>query len=113
MDAAGYPIEKQGNHAVFRAGDLLPGCSRTLHVTLRAPTNAPRQFEIKGVSAAYHADGRPFGLTLDAPLRFACAPDPSAVAASIDKQLWERKAMQEDLGKLKEQVAQELRQGDE
>jgi Ca-activated chloride channel family protein len=113
LDASGYPIETQGRLALFRAGDLAPGATRTIHVALRAPTSSARSFEIKGVSASFSANGQPHGLTLDAPLRFACAPDPKAVAQSIDKKLWERKTLQDDLGKLKEEVAQELRSGDE
>lgn len=113
LDASGYPIETQGRFAMFRAGDLAPGCTRTIHVALRAPTNSARSFEIRGMSASFSAGGQPHGLTLDAPLRFACAPDPKVVADSIDKKLWERKTLQDDLGKLKEEVAQELRVGDE
>ena len=113
QDAAGYPVEVAGNVALFRPGDLLPGKSRTLHVALRVPTSAENSYDIKGISAIYHNDGRPFGLTLDTPLHFSCVANPKAVAASIDKDSWERKALQEDYSKLKEQVAQDLRVGDE
>lgn len=110
--AAGYPIETRGGHAVFRPGDLLAGRERELFLTFQIPTGAEREFRIQGLEARYVQSGEPVVLRLPAPFTIACVADPDAAVASIDRDVWERKVLQDDFNQLRDAIADALRRGD-
>jgi Ca-activated chloride channel family protein len=111
--AAGYPIEVKDGEAIFRPGDLVSGQSRRLFLTLRVPTHQEGDMEINGVNVRYLHDGRPFTVTLAQPFQVACVKDQREAIASIHKKAWEEKVIQEDYSRLKEEVARQIREGNE
>lgn len=113
IHAAGFPIEKKENYAVFHPGDLLSGQTRKLYLTLRLPTGKERTFDIAGISASYLYKGEKYTLTLAEPLRAVCVKNREAATASIDRSEWARKVIQEDFNKLQEEVAREISLGNE
>ena len=113
VDVAGYPIEIKDNHAIFHPGDLLSGQSRKLFLKLRVPTKEEGTFEVKGISVRYHHRGRPHAVTLSEPFQIACVKDQREVFASIDKSEWEEKVLRDDFNRLREEVAAEVKQGNE
>jgi Ca-activated chloride channel family protein len=51
VNAAGYPIKNQNNHAVFHPGDLRAGQTRKLFLTLQVPSDSTGSFEIGKITA--------------------------------------------------------------
>jgi Ca-activated chloride channel family protein len=113
VDAAGYPVEVKNNEAVFYPGDLLSGQTRKLFLTLGVPTNEEGNFEINGISARYVHKGRAYSARLSKPFRIACVENQDEVFASIDKTEWEKKVVQDDYNRLKEEVAADVKKGNE
>jgi Ca-activated chloride channel family protein len=113
IDAAGYPVEVKNNQAIFYPGDLLSGQTKKLFLTFRVPTNEENTFEIKGISVGYVHKGRTFRETITKPFQIACVKDQDEVFASIDKSEWEEKVLQEDYNKLREEVAADVKKGNE
>jgi Ca-activated chloride channel family protein len=111
IDAGGYPIETPGNKAVFYPGDLLSGQTRKLFLTFKLPTDKEQEFELTGISLNYKADGKTTSVTLDQPFKVACVKDQRKATASIDKAVWEKKVIQEDYNRLRDDVAKDLKSG--
>ena len=112
VDAAGYPISIQKNHAVFYPGDLRSGQSRKLFLTLQVPTGATRDFEMGRIKVRYHYDGRLMETPLEGTYEIACVEDPREVQASIDKASWAEKVIREDYNRLKQEVAADIKAGE-
>lgn len=111
LDAAGFPVEIKDNVATFKPGNLLSGQSRELFLTFRATTDQEKSHTINGINVSYLHQGRPFKVTLDKPFHIACVDDPRKAMASIDKNIWVKKVLQDDYGKLREKVAHAIRSG--
>jgi Ca-activated chloride channel homolog len=112
VHAAGYPVEVRDGCAVFHPGDLRSGQARQLFVTLRLDTRQERNWEIAGIVARYFHKGEPRSVTLAGSFHVACVKDPREALASIHKNEWERKVLQEDYNLLKEEVAKDIQRGD-
>ena len=111
IDASGYPVQIKGGRAVFHPGDLRSGQTRKFFLTFKVPARAETRFEIKDIAVAYtHADARHTAVLSD-PFVIACVNDPAAAVASIRKDAWEKKVLQDDYGRLKNQVAADIRSG--
>ncbi|MEF2143876.1 MAG: VWA domain-containing protein [Desulfovibrionaceae bacterium] len=113
VHAAGYPVEMQGNTAVFRPGPVRSGQTRELFVTLRMPTGREAEYTLKGLSAGFDQDGARRNMILEQPLSVSCIADESAAVASLRPDVWEKQVLQEEYGKLREQVAEDVMRGDE
>lgn len=113
VNAAGYPIQIQNNTAVFYPGDLLSGQTRNLFLTLQIPTHTQKQFEINGIQLQYRYQGHQYAVTISKPFTIACVTDPKEVIASINTKEWEKKVIQDDYNRLKEEVAEFIRMGNE
>ncbi len=111
VEASGYPVENNNGVGIFRPGNLLPGQSRTLYVSLGVPVNKERAFKLSHITARYLHKGQKYSTTLAQQFEFACIPDPEQVLASIDKKVWEKKVIQDDVNKLRENVAKDISSG--
>jgi len=111
-DAGGYPFRIANGQAVFHPGSLRQGQTRTVYLSLQVPTAAAGSIRLEGLRADFRAGSQAFTAPLAGRLEIACVNDPNAVAASIDKQVWADKVLQEDFGRLKEEVAAAIRRGD-
>jgi Ca-activated chloride channel family protein len=113
VDAAGYPIEVKNNEAVFYPGDLLSGEQRKLFLTLHVPTGEEGILEFKGIRVHYCYRDSAYTATLARPLTVACVKDQQDVFASIDKDEWEEKVLRDDYNRLREEVAADIKVGNE
>ncbi len=113
VSASGYPIDLRGQVAVIRPGDLLSGAARTLYLTLKVPAAANATYDFQGIRLAYLNQGALYSVSLDKPLTVAVAADERDVFASYDKEQWEKKVIQEDYNRLREEVAADIRKGDQ
>jgi Ca-activated chloride channel family protein len=111
VDASGYAIEIQSNHAVFYPGDLRSGQVRKLFLTLQVPTGTTGSFEMGRIKARYRFNGRPMETTLEGSYKIACVKNRKEVRASIDKTSWTEKVIREDYNRLKQEVSADIKAG--
>ncbi|MCP4663089.1 MAG: VWA domain-containing protein [bacterium] len=111
VDAAGYPLERRGAETIFRPGSLFAGQERRIWVTLQVDDPQPGRRPLGRFRTAYaHADERrtvelephPFVSTVDNPARFL---------AAVDKDAWASSVIEEDYGRLRQEVAGYVREG--
>jgi Ca-activated chloride channel family protein len=111
IDAAGYPLERDGARVTFRPGDLYAGQERRIWLTLRAPTDRAASLGLGDLALAWREpSGTEGSLPHVALPQLACVADETAYYASFDRAL-NQSANQEALGALKERVAEEMRNG--
>jgi Ca-activated chloride channel homolog len=113
IDAGGYPIEVRDGRALFNPGNLRFGQTRTFYLSFKIPTGTSHKTTIEGLQVQYRNDAGPVVTTLPDTFSVACVENPDDVVASIRKDVWEEKVLQEDFGRLKEAVADAIRSGDE
>jgi Ca-activated chloride channel homolog len=112
VDAGGYPIEIKGNKAVIRPGQLIGGQRRKLYLTFQVPTDKERQILLGGLQVSYLHDGRRRTLAATPQLKVACVAKAAEVMASVHKEAWGGEVVQEEYGRLKDEVADAVRRGD-
>lgn len=110
--AGGYPISYEDGDAVFHPGDLLSGQERNLFLTFKMPADREGEARIETIRARYRYQDRDRQLDAGVGLKVACVPNPTEVAASVDKATWSRQVLQEDYGRLKAAVADAIRKGE-
>jgi len=113
VDAGGYPIETRDGKALFHPGNLRFGQTRTHYLSFKIPTATAHKATIKGLQIQFRSDKGQVATTLPETFTVACVENPEDVVASIRKDAWEKKVLQEDYGRLKEAVADAIRSGDE
>ena len=111
VNAAGYPIKIQKDHAVVHPGDLRAGQTRKLFLTLQVPTGTTGSFEMGMIKAHYRFNGQLMETTLDRSFKIACVKNKKEVRASIDKASWTEKVIREDYNRLKQEVAGDIKAG--
>jgi Ca-activated chloride channel family protein len=112
-DASGYPVTIRNGHAVFHPGSLRSGQTRKIFLTFRVPTHRAGNIDIHGIHVRYNHDDRKFVSRLLKPLKIACVKNKKAVFSSIDKKVWEEKVLKDDYNRLKQEVASDIKMGDE
>jgi Ca-activated chloride channel family protein len=113
VSAGGYPIRHDDGSAIIHPGNLLSGQSRTLYLTLEVPTAVEKEIVMGRVQVHYQRHGESRTVNVTRPLTVACVPDPTAVLASIKKDSWADQVVQEEFNRLKEEVAADIRDGDQ
>lgn len=111
--AGGYPIETRNGTAIFRPGNLYGGQARKLFLTLTVPVDQVGEFELEKLELTYTHQGQRLQAKTPTTLKYACVKDRQAALASIDRDEWEKKVVQEDFNALREEVAEDIKKGDE
>ena len=111
VSAGGYPVTTKNGVATFRPGTLASGQQRRLFLTLRVPTSSEQNYRIDNISMTYNHDGRNLRADLDEKFRIACVRDRKEAYASINKGAWEKKVLGEDLNRLREGIASDIKAG--
>ena len=117
VEAAGYPLEREGRTARFRPGTLFAGQERHIWLQLRAPTSRVGDVRLGEVRLTYRDADAPQGsaphvLRIDEPLQMACVQDERVYAASLEPEMVVRGIVEEKLATLKQSVASSVRSGD-
>ena len=112
VNAAGYPIQVKGNHAVIRPGDLLSGQQRNLFLTFQVPTDKETEFIIDEFQVRFNHNDKAHRIATSGQMVLACVKDPAEVTASIDEPAWSARVIQEDYSQLKEGVADAIAKGE-
>ncbi len=113
VHAGGYPIEVKNGRAIFHPADLVSGQSRNLFLQFNVPAGELKTYEIGRIRLLYRHGDRQYETTIDQPFTVSCIADPKAALASIDKQEWSRKVLQEDYNRLKDEVSLDIKNGNE
>jgi Ca-activated chloride channel family protein len=105
VDAAGYPIVRDGSAATFQPGTLFAGQERRVWITLRVPTDAAAEHGVGVVRVRYRRDGELHQLALNDFPTIACVRDPDRFFASVDSEVWEQSVIVEEYNQLRQSVA--------
>jgi Ca-activated chloride channel family protein len=111
VDAAGYPLERDGGQVAFRPGSLFSGQERRIWVTLQVPGDRIGSYDLGRVSLSYSDRGERHSLELEDVPVLACVADEDRFFASVDKDVWERSVLQETYNRLQEKVALAVKEG--
>ncbi len=111
VEAAGYPIEQRGRLAVFRPGDLEAGRKRSLFLGFQVDPGQERRYELGEITVRYRQQGSRAEVSFDRRLAVNCVADRAVALSSIDKDDWEKKVLQEDYSRLRDEVAGDIREG--
>jgi len=111
VEASGYPITINNDHAIVYPGDLLSGQTRKLFLTLKVPTHAEETYVLQGINVRYKHEGTLYTTAFSETFRIACVSNPQDAVASIVQTEWEEKVIQEDFNALRERIAIDLKNG--
>ena len=84
VDAAGYPLTRDGSAVRFQPGDLFAGQERRIWVTLRVPAGAAGDVPLGRFALEYGAGGERHRLAFAETPHVAAVADESAYFASLD-----------------------------
>jgi Ca-activated chloride channel family protein len=111
VDAAGYPLERDGKQVTFRPGSLFSGQERRIWVTLQVPGDRVGDYDLGAVSLSYSDGGKRHSLALENVPAVACVADEDRFFASVDKDVWEQSVLEETYNRLQEKVAKAVKEG--
>lgn len=113
VEAAGYPLERAGEVAVFRPGSLFAGQTRTVWVTLQAPTDRVlTEADLGAVAVRFVREGQAVALPLADLGAVSTAADEAAFVAGIDKKAWETSVVAGRFAEVEKQLAVYVRNGE-
>jgi Ca-activated chloride channel family protein len=110
-EVAGYPFTSRGGRVVFHPGALFAGQERRIWVTLDTPAARGASFGVTGLETSFSSGGGRRSVALAAPLRIACAKTAEEAIAAIDRDAWGRGVVEEEYGRLQQEVAASVRAG--
>ncbi len=113
VDASGYPFRIRDGVAEFFPGDLLAGQTKKLFLTFRIPTVSERAYAISGVSVDYRHQNKRYQALLSKTFHIACVNNRTEALSAIHRDEWEKKVILDDFNRLKEEVAREIKKGDQ
>jgi Ca-activated chloride channel family protein len=112
LDVSGYELERTGDHALVRPGNLYAGQKRTLWVTLQLPTDRLRELALGRFMLRYKHSDQARELSSGELPQIACVADRERWKRSIDKSLWEQNLMTEQLQDAQLKVGRAVGSGD-
>ncbi len=113
VDAAGYPLAREGALVTFRPGSLFAGQERRIQVTLRVPHDAEGVVSLGAFSVEYTAGGERHRLAFEEMPRVAAVADEARVVAALDRESWERSVIVHQYNALRRSVATAVQEGRE
>lgn len=111
IDAAGYPLETQGNRVVFRPGSLFAGQERRVWVTLSVPQQTVGEYDLGRFSLAYNRGGAHHELALVDTPRVACVAGEEEFYRGVDVSAWGRSVVVDAYNKMQAEVARDVQEG--
>ncbi len=111
VEAAGYPLERQGRVTTFRPGSLFSGQERRIWVTLEVPRDEPGRVSLGRFQASW-VDGEESRIAaFSAVPAIDCVRDETQYYAAVDGDAWARSATEEDYNRVQQEVARKVREG--
>lgn len=112
LDAAGYPLERDGGVVSFRPGALFAGQERSVWITYSVPHDRTGEYALGGIEVGYESDDGRSTVTIDHTATIACVDDEGRFYAGVDKEAYQDAVLNEDYGRLKQSVAKAVSEGD-
>ncbi|HTO08367.1 MAG TPA: VWA domain-containing protein [Myxococcota bacterium] len=112
VDAAGYPLERDGDTVRFTPGALFDGQDRRIWVTLAVSEGAASPQSLGRFGLRYERDGQRESLELPEALAVSWAERQEEVVRSYAPAAWGRSVVQEEYGELESKVAEYVRQNE-
>ena len=114
VDAAGYPLEVRGDHALLRPGALFAGQARSFWVTLRVPDTQAGTVELGDVRLAYTpaAGGPRAELRLPALPAIRAVVEEEHFVASLDRDAVSTHHAEETVNRVRQAVSELVSKGD-
>jgi Ca-activated chloride channel family protein len=113
VDAAGYPLAREGALVTFRPGALFAGQERRIQVTLRVPPAAQGVVPLGAFAVDYAAGGERHRLAFEETPRVAAVADEARFVAALDRESWERSVVVHQYNALRRSVATAVKEGRE
>jgi len=113
LSAGGFPMKEFAGHYAVYPGNLLSGQTRTLFLRFQASNATSESYTLNGIWISYVSQGTFYREPLQKPFTIVWAQDESEVLSSIHKEAWEEKVLQEDYNRLREEVAADVKAGNE
>ncbi len=113
VSASGYPVSIEGQVASFYPGDLLKGQVRKIFLTFKVPSTSLREYAVNRIKIHYMKDEIPQQLDFQEEFIITCVKEKKEFFESYNKHEWESMVVQEAYGKLQEDVANLIKEGDE
>lgn len=111
VDAGGFPIERKKGYAVIKPGDLLSGQQRKIFLTLQLPTDTENNYTLQNIEAQFRHEGKEQRVATAETLTISCVTSEQEAMASIDQAVWSEQVVKEEYSRLKEKVANSIREG--
>jgi hypothetical protein len=111
VDAAGYPLEAQGDAVVVRPGSLFAGQERRLWVTLAVPYDKAGTYDLGRFSLSYGEGSARRTTTLSEIPQVACVQSTDQFYGGFDVDAWSRSVVVDGYNKMQEEVAREVKAG--
>jgi Ca-activated chloride channel family protein len=105
LDAAGYPLARDGASATFHPGTLFASQQRRIWVSFRVPTDRPIEHALGEIRVAYTEAGLRRELRLDDLPKVGCVVDERDFYAGLDDDAWTRALTVEGYNQLRQSVA--------
>lgn len=113
VDAAGYPLLREGALVTFQPGSLFAGQERRIQVTLRVPHGAQGIVPLGAFAVDYAAGGERHRLAFAETPRVAAVADEARFVQSLDRDSWERSVVVHQYNALRRSVATAVKEGRE
>ena len=110
-DAAGYPLELQGDEVVVRPGSLFAGQERRIWLTLQVPHDQLGEYEVGEFSLRFTSAGAQQRLALADVPKIACVAAETDFYSKLDGDAWGRSVAVDEYNAMQEKVAREVKAG--
>lgn len=110
-NAMGLPVEYRGGTQVIRLGSLYAARTRTVWLTLRAPTHRLGMLALGNLSVGYERNGVPQTATVGSLPQIACLNDYHRFQNEIRRDVWERALLNDVFTTTEERFGDAIRSG--
>jgi Ca-activated chloride channel homolog len=111
VSAMGLPIESRGQTQVVRLGSLYSARTRTVWLTLRAPSHRLGSLSLGHLSVGFERNGRPEVASVGALPTIVCLNDHRKFQDEIRKTVWERALLNDVFTTTEERFGDAIRTG--
>lgn len=112
IDAMGLEVAHQGAGSVIRLGNLYAGRTRSVWLTLRAPTDQLGTFDLGELTVSYERSGYKERVVVGPLPSVLCLQDTLEYERRVNKDVWERGLVNNVFSKAEEDFGDAIRTGD-
>lgn len=111
VDAAGYPLERNGSEVSFLPGALFAGQNRRIGISLRVPTGVGERHLLRDIRLEFRTGGKRQTIALGEPLAITVTQQEDAYLAGVDREGWARSVVIDEYNALRKRVSRAVASG--